>query len=63
MYLCISLLVLYSLVDYLLYEVDTHKTELLSSLIYPLFVHCYFCLLTTSDVESGNCNVYVFLLI
>ena len=49
----IIIIIINSLVDYLSHETDSQKTELLSSLIYPLFVNCYISLLTSNDADSG----------
>ena len=47
-----------SFIDYLLHDTDSHKTELLNSLVYPLFVHCYVSLLSSNEAESGTITYY-----
>ena len=49
----IIIIIINSLVDYLSHETDSQKTELLNSLVYPLFVNCYISLLTSNDADSG----------
>ncbi|XP_019849552.1 PREDICTED: TAF5-like RNA polymerase II p300/CBP-associated factor-associated factor 65 kDa subunit 5L isoform X1 [Amphimedon queenslandica] len=43
-----------SFIDYLLHETDSYKTELLNSLVYPLFVHCYVSLVSSNETESAK---------